>query len=275
MKGKKVLIILLTVLVFLSGTVLGVSSVYRVDEVVVDAKIISAEAEMEAAELKNCLQAAYEKKFTLSVKDTEANAILEDFPYFRITSIEKKYPNRLIVHVAEDDEVYAVSRAEGGYYILNREGTVLGIRDNYINRSDETKKAKNVLIEGVTVTGEKGQTIAGDDALGYLFDFCARVDELLQGIRRNIVSIEKIQAGVSADTVMLKLVTFEGVNIYVNTPSVNAGEKATAAVETYLSLEDGQRTRGMIAVADVGGVVKAVHSDKDVFEDKTSAEITQ
>lgn len=268
MKGKKWLIIMLTVLVFLSGAVLGISSVYRIDEVLVDAKTISIEAEEEAVILQSRLMETYKKRFTPSAKEEEAYAIVNEFPYFRITSIEKAYPNRLIVRVTEDDEVYAVSCGEGTgeYYILNREGTVLGIRDNYVNRSAKTENAKNVLLTGVSVTGKKGEMISGDDSLAYLFEFCARVDELLQGIRRNIITVEKIQRGVSADTVTLKLVTFEGVVIYVDTPSQKATEKATAAIETYLSLPDGERTRGMIAVAEVDGVVKATHADKDVFD---------
>ena len=123
-----------------------------------------------------------------------------------------------------------------------------------------------MLISGVSVTGQKGEKISGDDAIGYLFEFCAKIDEQLEGIRRNIVTVEKIQEGASADTVMLKLTTFEGVVIYVNTPSEKATEKAAAAVETYLALSDGERTRGMIAVAEVDGRIKATHSDKDVFD---------
>ncbi len=268
MKGKKWLIILLTVLVFLSGTVLGVSSVYRIDDVLVEAKTISQEAEREAVVLQKRLAEAYEKKFTPFAKEQEAYAIVEEFPYFIITSIERAYPDRLIVHVKEDEEVYALSCNDesGNYYILNREGVVLGIRDNYSNRSDETGASKNVLLKGLSVTGEKGEKISGDESLSYLLSFCAKADERLQGIRRNIVTVEKIQKGVSADTVTLKLTTLEGVVIYVNTPSERAEEKAVAAVDCYLSLADGQRTRGMIAVAEVNGEIKAVHSDKDVFD---------
>ena len=47
MKIKNVLIIVLTVLVFLSGAVLGVSAVYRIDEVRVEAYTISEDAKTE------------------------------------------------------------------------------------------------------------------------------------------------------------------------------------------------------------------------------------
>ena len=69
MKGKKWLIIMLTVLVFLSGAVLGISSVYRIDEVLVDAKTISIEAEEEAVILQSRLTETYKKRFTTSAKE--------------------------------------------------------------------------------------------------------------------------------------------------------------------------------------------------------------
>ena len=268
MKKKNALVILLTVLVFLSGAVLGFSSVYRVDEVMVEASTISLQAELEAEELQKRLTEAYNKQFTPFANDEEAQAIVADFPYFRVTSVEKAYPNRLIVRVREDDEVYAISCGEetGKYYILNREGTVLGIREDYVNRSDKTGKGKNVLVKGVNVQGEKGKKVTGDATFSYLFDFCAKADETLQGIRRNIITIEKIREGSSADTEMLRLTTYEGVKIYVNMPSEDAQLKAQKAVEAYMSLSDAQRTRGMVAVAEVAGEIKAVYSDKDVFE---------
>ena len=50
MQKKSVLVILLTVLIFLSACALGVSTVYRVGEVTVQAETLSAEAETEAAQ---------------------------------------------------------------------------------------------------------------------------------------------------------------------------------------------------------------------------------
>ena len=49
---------------------------------------------------------------------------------------------------------------------------------------------------------EKGEKVTGDSTFSYLFDFCAKADEMLQGIRRNILTIEKIREGSSADTEM-------------------------------------------------------------------------
>lgn len=268
MKIKNVLIIVLTVLVFLSGAVLGVSAVYRIDEVRVEAYTISEDAKTEKLQLQQQLLAAYEKQSTFLADDTAARAVLEDFPYFRLLTFKRSYPNRIVVEVTEDAEVYAVAcdGEQSAYYILNAEGTVLGIREDYANRSDETGLGKNVLLSGVTVFGEKGKPLSGNGSLSYLFTFCKRADELLQGIRRNIISVEVRRGGSSEETVMLKLTTCEGVNIYVNNPSQNAIEKAEKAINAYMGLGVGQRTRGMLTVTEVNGEIRAVYSDKDILD---------
>ena len=61
MRKNNVLVIILTVLIFLSGTLLGVSTVYRVEEVSVDASLVSTAAQAETEELKTRLQEAYKR----------------------------------------------------------------------------------------------------------------------------------------------------------------------------------------------------------------------
>ena len=274
MKAKKFLVILLTSLVFLAGAVLGVATVYRVDEICVEASTISDEAEAEAQDLQARLVAAYEKQSIFSAEATLAEEIIADFPYFRMSQFEKAYPNRIVVHVTEDVEVYAIENGAGQYYILGGDGTVLGIRDEYSNRSDETGKSNNLLVTGVSVTGQKGEIIRGDENVTSLLSFCQKVDGLLNGIRRNITAIELKKGGSSQETILLKLSTFEGVTIYINNPSVQTERKAEIAVNEYLGtgnvgLTDLQRTCGMllVTVSDTTGDVQTTYHDKDIIAD--------
>lgn len=267
MKKKNFLIIILTVLVFLSAAVLGVATVYRVNEVTVDAATVSEEAKAEAQAMQKELDAIYEKQSIFFVKRDFADEIVARYPYFRITGFAKAYPNRLIVSVSEDEEVYALpcENVADGYYILGADGTVLGVRENYNNRSDATGEMKNVLITGLSVTGEKGGALSGDSALSYTIDFCGKLHELLGGIRRNIIAVEVIKGGSAADTVTLRLTTFEGVKLYIRNPSSLTQEKATLAVNKYFALSDSERTVGMIAVLDVNGEPSVLYSAKDKF----------
>ena len=150
---KSVLVIVLTAIVFLSSVFLGVATVYRVDAVLLETQIVTKQAEEEAAEIRQQLMQAYDKQSFFSVEDNAAKKIVAKFPYFRMVSFEKSSPNRIIVKIAEDEEVYAVpvQGQNSAYYILNGDGAVLGIRENYVNRLDGEN---NLLISGFNATGE-------------------------------------------------------------------------------------------------------------------------
>ena len=75
MKRKTVWTIVLTVLVFLSGAFLGVSSIYRVDEVCVEASLVSEPARAEVDDLQARLQALYETESAFTVKREPADEV--------------------------------------------------------------------------------------------------------------------------------------------------------------------------------------------------------
>ena len=252
MRKKNVLVIVLTVLIFLSAAVLGVSTVYRVNTVAVRAPVVSEAAKAEAEELQKRLTAAYDKQSIFSVDDTLAKEIVAEFPYFNITGFEKKYPNRLVVEVTEDAEVYALEAGNGQYYILSIDGTILGLRENYKNRSDN---ADNLLLSGLTATGEKGKALAGDNCRPTLFPFLEKVSDLLGGIRRNVLSVKVLRPASAEEETVFQLTTREGVNIYVRNPSTLTAQKAEIAIAQYMGLSAGQKLKGMLIVSDVLGEV--------------------
>lgn len=266
MRKKNVLIVILTVLIFLSGSVLGVSSVYRVEYVSVQASLVSEAAVAETQEVRELLQEAYEKESLFSVEDVRAKEIVAKFSYFRFVSFERDYPNRLIVKISEDAEVYAVSCGEdtNSHYILGGSGMVLGIRESILNRSDNEN---NILITGLEeAVGEKGGMLTGENCVSYLFPFLEEISSLLGGIRRNILSVDVIKGGSTEQTLSLRLYTREGVKIYVQNPSAYTLSKAQEVVNKYLGLSDVQRLTGALAVYDMDGEVRASYSETDGFE---------
>ncbi len=252
MRKKNVLVIVLTAILFLSVVVLGVSTVYRVNTVAVRAPVVSEAAKSEVQELQEKLNAAYDKQSIFSADDELARGIVAQFPYFNITGFEKKYPNRLVVEITEDAEFYACKTENGAYYILNLDGTVLGIREDYKNRSDG---ADNLLIEGLMATAEKGEALTGDDCLSTLFPFLETVSQKLDGIRRNILSVKVLRPASSEEETVFKLVTREGVNIYVRNPAALTSQKAETAIKQYVALSAKQKLKGMLIVSDVSGEV--------------------
>lgn len=258
--GKKILVICLTALLFISASVLGVSAVFRVREVTLEKSVVSEAASIEAESLKTRLEEAYLKDCTLFVDKSDAEEIIKEFPYFRLTGFKKSQPNRIVVSVAEDAEVYALEKADGsGYYQLNAKGEVLGSSETPKNRLDGRD---NVLLKGFTPTID-GVTLVGDECLQSALAFSMKIDEAFGGIRRNVLSVEVFHRTPSQVCVYRLR---EGVKFYVVNPSKMTEEKANAALNKYLSLSDGEKLRGAIVVSDRADGVVVEYAETDDFQ---------
>ncbi|MBQ7831415.1 MAG: hypothetical protein IJ393_05025 [Clostridia bacterium] len=257
---RKFIVVALTVLIFLSVAILGFATIYRVDEVTLKASVVSDAAKEEAQALQNRLTEAYKKDGILFADDEEAQEIIKEFPYFRITGFEKDYPNRLIISIQEDAEVYAVAQENSpNYYILGEDGTVLGIRETYINRLNGEE---NVLLKGLNATGEKGKALSGDTCIPSMLTLCKALSENLDGIRKNVVSVEVYSR---SPELIYRITMREGVAIYVGAPETNTAEKAKMAIDKYLSLTNEEKLTGRIMVSDSTGTIVVVYSPIDNF----------
>ncbi len=254
---KKLITVFLTVLVFLSAVTLGVSTVFRVDTVTVKVTAVSERAQTEAAQLKAELEGLYKSESIFSVDSSKLNKAITGYPYFRVTGFVKYYPNKILVSITEDAEVYAVERAAGGYYVLGRDGSILEIREGAENRLDG---ANNVVLKKLNVQGERGGVLTGDDCYPAMLTLCQSMDGALGGIRRNVLSVEVLYR----EPETFYLITMkEGVKIYVGNPSALTEQKAVAAVNEYLSLSDAERMTGRITVREDDGKVLVAYSPQD------------
>ncbi|MBE5747075.1 MAG: hypothetical protein E7352_02730 [Clostridiales bacterium] len=247
---RKLLIIILTVVLFMGAALLGVSATFRVDAVTLYSSEISAPAKDEAQELLKRLEAVYVNENMFNVKQSDANGVMAEFPYFRITAFKRDYPNRVIISIAEGEEVFAMESADGKdeYYILNGEGTVLGVRADSNNRLDG---ARNVLLQGYLCTGGKGEKPKGDSAFMPTISICSAISQRLNGLRANVCSVRVDgRANYERIGIVIVLKMQEGVEIYVYDVEKFTQEKAEKAVEAYLALSVGERLGGRIMVEE-------------------------
>ena len=251
---------LLTVFVFLSGTALGLSTVYRVDTVTVNVTYVTAEAKTEGEFLQAQLEKAYEGSSTFFVKQKTAEEVLSDYPYFRVTGFEKSYPKRIVIDITENAEVYAIEKTAGEeYYVLSADGTVLDVRDNYIN---PLNGEENVVLKGLTVAVKKGKIPTGDDCFSSVLSICQEMSTILNGIRGNVVSVSLIRR---SPEVVLAVEMREGVKIYISAPEQFTKEKATTALTKYTSLSDNEKLGGRILLFENSGEIYADYSSVDEF----------
>ncbi len=260
MMQKKLWVILLTALIFISVSILGISAACRVEQVTLNTSLVTQEAKAQAEELQKRLDEAYDKDSVFFADDTKALEILKEFPYFHITAFEKSYPNRLIIKVVEDAEVYAVEKKAGEeYYILAADGTVLDIRATAFN---PLNGEENVVIKGLNVTAENGKQPTGDEYFLSLLNLCEELSSKLGGIRRNVIAVEVFARGPEP----IFLITMrEGVKLYIGAPDVRTGEKVEKALGAYMGLTGEQKSSGRIAVSDKDGEILCSYSANDEF----------
>ncbi len=241
---KKVLVIVLTALVFCATVFIGVANVYRVSGVTLEVNTVSDIAKEEANRMQQELEAAYKGESTLFANDSLALAVVESYPYFRLTKFEKKNPDVLLIEVTEDVESFAVE-TELGYMILSQTGTVLDVRAESKNRADGEE---NIIVVGAHPVGEIGDTVSGA-GFEALLAMCDVMSDSLNGVRSNIEKI--IFKNVEEDGI-ISLEMREGVKINIVRPHVLTEEKAELFTQKYLSLEDEQRLTGFIHVTENG-----------------------
>lgn len=237
MKAKKIITIFLTLVVFFTAAFLGISAVYRIEEVTLVLDHVSDAALNEAAELKESLEKAYLKHSTISADDTAAKEAVAGFAYFRLMSFKKDYPSRLVITAQEDAEVYAVER-ENSYEICSAYGTTLSIRDSGKNRADGKD---NLFVKGVSI----GETFGASS----IYTILQTLDEKFGGIRANITEVSLISP--ATNFYYLDISFREGVMARIYTPGSLSAEKAAVLYDYYsTTLTIAQRTKGTIYVSD-------------------------
>lgn len=259
--NKKLVVIILSAIVFLSCAVLGISTVYRVEKVTVEASLVSEEAKAKSASLQQDLETFYERESIFFTDEKKADEVLQGYPYFRLVGFEKIYPNRILFKIIENAEVYAVMNATGdGYYILGEDGSMLDEREDTVN---SLTGAENVLLENVQVTCQNGQIPQGDEHFLPMLDLARFLSRELGGIRSNVV---KIEVFVESPETIYRVTMREGVKLYLGNPSERVEEKVKLAMNKYMALTYEEKLTGRIVVSERGEEIFASYAPKDEFD---------
>ena len=239
MRAKKIVTIILTLVVFFTAAFLGVSAVYRIEEVTLVLDHVSMPALEEAAALKESLEKAYLKRSTIGADDTAAKEEIAKFSYFRLTGFKKDYPGRLVITAKEDAEVYAVRRGDL-YEICSASGAVLSLRESAKNRADGKD---NLFVEGLSATE--------NFSLSPAYAILKTLDEKFGGIRANVTEVRL--GSPASDFYYLDVSFREGVKARIYTPDSRPEGKAEELYVYYAEkLTVAQRTKGAIYVPENG-----------------------
>lgn len=132
---KRSQLIILSVLIFVVIFVVLSSSIFSFSEMGVDYLTTTINLNLSQEEIFNASKLEFGKSIFFVDKSSAVKNVEKSNPYIKVVNIETVFPNKLIFHVAERQELFAV-KYENKYLILDDEGKVLKIKDNFINTAE-------------------------------------------------------------------------------------------------------------------------------------------
>ena len=238
MKKRTILTTVIAFLLLAAVIAAGMNAVFTVTYVNARFVTYTEEGERAAQELKEELN-GYLGRSTTFLDLEEVRATAQAYPRFMVVSVEKQYPASVVVEVRERRAAFALPGADG-YDIFDGEGVRIG---------------SSASADGYILLA--GAFSAADGALAgtyseQLLAMYAAFAELLGEPRANVLSVS-LQDNSSTGTLAFdrfRIATREGVEIVILEPSVRIEDKARAAVQCYLALDEGDRVRGTINVVE-------------------------
>lgn len=252
MKKKALITTAVAAVLLLAAIAAGLNAIFTVTHVSAVFHAFSEAGSAEASELREKLDRFVGKSTTfLDLGDVEA--VVEEYPCFRVDSVRKKYPATVQLVVSERRERYCFLRGENGYAVIDDTGKYLYDIPENVNRAG----GENIVLEGFGISTESG--FAEGKYFPELLAFSSVLEETLGEIRANILSVTLVTPASDPSNDFLRIKTREGVVIDVGDPAYAPEEKAALALVRYLGLSDENRIFGYITV--IGGEGQSIVSD--------------
>jgi hypothetical protein len=241
---KKInLVAIISIVIFVCALLLGANTVFSVSDIQTSYSLATTQSYADSRDAQEKIEKKYVGKNLLLLSTKKVAAEFDDYTYLSVTSIEKKYPNTLVIAVTERTEVYALE-GENGFYMADGEGTFLCFSAENKNRADGEP---NFLLSGFK---NIGGDFSADSNFAYAMTICSIADEMLGGIRTSLLSLSVVVPTSDAADTEFIIRTKEGVTIHIGDPSLLTEEKAKKGLGKYFALTDGERATGDIYVLD-------------------------
>ncbi len=245
MRSKKFLIFY-AVVIFIIVFLITFNSICAIKQIDVKFNVSSEVAKEQSVELQKEMNGFLNKNF-LFFKSGEIEKIFdrEENAHFKLLSVEKKFPNKVIVNVVEMYENYAFYDSVNQRYIVtDTSGEIIIFKDDVKNNLN----GNNVDIKGFSFNDENiGDCVSVIESEAIYFkgvkSALSYFNAALGGVRTNIVSVD---VDLLKGTALFQ--TQEGVQFYFTDISKYSNELFEKVCDTYKNeLSDGEKTYGRIA----------------------------
>ncbi len=218
---KKVVIWICSCVAVLLSAILSFFWLFSVKFVSVNVSNVSGTKSEIISELNNELEDCFKKKSTFSFKEDDVRKIVEKYPDVKFLSMEKDFPDRVIVSVAERSEKYAILEGDE-YYFVDDEFV-------YLSKGETPNGFTKIEILDSSVSfSEKsfGQTLSVKNGL---FNY---LNKIFYGFSDGLNTVKEIK--VSEGKSRISFQTFTGVVIEFRLSSGKNGNDMTSDEKSLL-----------------------------------------
>ena len=128
MKSKK-LVVFLIVLAFLTVLIVLNSTLFTLQTISVN--WLTTKSKLDDIKDYTLIESIEKgESIFLLKKDEIKNNLEKKYPYLRIVSIETKFPNKIVIHSAERESMFAIKLADDNYAVVDELGKVLNANEN-------------------------------------------------------------------------------------------------------------------------------------------------
>lgn len=209
MKSKK-LIVIMSILIFLTVLIVLNSTLFTLQSVNVN--WLTTKHQLESVKDYKLIDSVRTGDSIFLIKKDEIKHDLEKkYPYLRVVSIETQFPNKIVIHSAERESMFAIKLSDNEYAIVDELGKVLSFgTSNIFVGSELSAKPIKVFFNSLAINPndfEQGVDIKNQSIVTLLSQIAKSLresDYIPTTSKRNIMSIDITSIG-------------DGVEIYFQT----------------------------------------------------------
>jgi len=200
MKSKK-LIVFLIILAFLAVLIVVNSTLFTLQSISVN--WLTTKYELESIKDYTLVNSIEKGDSIFLIKKDEIKSNLEKkYPYLRVVSIETKFPNKIVIHSAERESMFAIKLSDDEYAVVDELGKVLSLSSSSIFAGPEVSaKPIKVFFNSLSINPEqfsKGEEIKNSTMVTLLTSLSKSLresDYIPTTSKRNIMSIDITSIG--------------------------------------------------------------------------------
>lgn len=190
-------------------------------------------------------------------KDEIKDSLEKKYPYLRVVSIETKFPNRLVIHSAEREALYAVKIYDDNYAIIDDLGKVLKINSTGIDIDEPNIELRAIPIKvyfnknTLSINPEsfkEGELVDNETIVNLLSKLAYSLKESgydSRASKRNLLGIDVILV---ENSVNIYITTSYGMRIVLKDGLKDTTDKILLGLTTYNNLRQKGYSEGDIIV---------------------------